>query len=306
MKSSAVFGLLKAFERAKQLWRSRNLSNSPNLRHNLRPLIKTATETLDTYKLHTFYSTMNFTLFSFNAGVLLSLMTSLKDTEESQWYSPPLQGVSIYPLRKPGVMPAETIVASPEDLETFLEQEEDGRLTVVKYHAEWYVIIVFELRAVGYLSPLLCANTFVLHHRCKSCARFNLHMGKIMSQTADLAHKSTGKLERKGQIRFASVEWGANTELSENEGVETLPTTRFYFDGKLVEEITGGTKNMPRVKEVVAYYTQKQQQRSSEEDLESTLNKGNALVVGLMQQTIPNPVVRIVSNTNNKKAWVGV
>jgi thioredoxin-like negative regulator of GroEL len=137
-----------------------------------------------------------------------------------------------------------------------------------------------------------------------------MHMEKIMTQTADLAHKSTGELDRKGQVRFASVEWGANTELSRKEGIETLPTTRFYFDGKLVEEITGGTKNIHRVKEVIAFYTQKQQERSSQEDLESTLNEGNALVVQLLKQassdSVKGPVARIASSTHSNKARAGM
>ena len=53
--------------------------------------------------------------------------------EDSEWYSPPP------PATKREGKPAETIVKSPQDLRDFLYGEEDGRLTVVKYHASWYV-----------------------------------------------------------------------------------------------------------------------------------------------------------------------
>jgi hypothetical protein len=117
---------------------------------------------------------LNVTLFSFN-GVLLSLVTlmgtseafvvhsvgqrafvsSLKDTAESEWYSPPAQ-VAVYPPRKPGVTRVETIVESPSDIETFLQEEEDGRLTIVKYHAEWYVSSSSSCELLDISSLLLC------------------------------------------------------------------------------------------------------------------------------------------------------
>lgn len=44
------------------------------------------------------------------------------------------------PLRQPGVLPSETVVESASDLESFLfDDQNDGRVTVVKYHASWYV-----------------------------------------------------------------------------------------------------------------------------------------------------------------------
>lgn len=65
------------------------------------------------------------------------LPTALQDTEESEWYSPPVK-VEPKPLRQPGVVPTELKVESPQDLLTFLN-EHDGRLSIVKYHASWYV-----------------------------------------------------------------------------------------------------------------------------------------------------------------------
>lgn len=80
-------------------------------------------------------------------------------------------------------------------------------------------------------------------------------MEKLVSQTADWVYKQTGELDRHGSVRYGSVEWNANSDLCEREDIETLPTTRFYRDGNLVHEVTGGTKNFPRVKELIAYHT---------------------------------------------------
>lgn len=84
-----------------------------------------------------------------------------------------------------------------------------------------------------------------------------------MAQQGDLIHKATGKLHRRGQVRFASIEFGANEALARSQGVETLPTTRFYVDGKLVNEVTGGTKNLPQVQDKVSYYVQKQMRQKN-------------------------------------------
>ena len=59
------------------------------------------------------------------------------DEEESEWYTPP-------PTPKPNKasgtdkqVPVETIVKSPEDLRSFLQDQEDKRLTIVTYHGAW-------------------------------------------------------------------------------------------------------------------------------------------------------------------------
>ena len=66
--------------------------------------------------------------------------TALFDTEENEWYSPPVQ-VDPTPLRPPGIeAAAETIIQSPEEFLSFLhgnDEKEEERLTIVKYHAEW-------------------------------------------------------------------------------------------------------------------------------------------------------------------------
>ena len=79
-----------------------------------------------------------------------------------------------------------------------------------------------------------------------------------MSQQADLIQKTTGKQHRRGQVRFASVEFSANESLCHEQGIATLPTTRFYKNGKLVGEVTGGIKNFPRIQDMVEYHVRNQ------------------------------------------------
>ena len=62
--------------------------------------------------------------------------SALSYTEESEWYSPPVK-VEPKALQMPGVVPAETTVESSEDFLNFLYDQDDGRLTVVKYTAVW-------------------------------------------------------------------------------------------------------------------------------------------------------------------------
>ncbi|GAX29492.1 hypothetical protein FisN_16Hh065 [Fistulifera solaris] len=180
--------------------------------------------------------------------------TPLFDTEDeaNEWYSPPMQSTPPTTIRPPvKTAPHESVITSALELEEFL-QSEDDRLTIVKYHASW----------------------------CKACARFNLRLDKIKSEHADVVNTVTGEILHPGDIRFASVEWGANEALCQAQGIEKLPTTRFYINGVLKKEITGGAKKFEQHKDAIQYYLQKQSKRQNirENDLEKTLNTGSALM----------------------------
>ncbi|GAX26236.1 hypothetical protein FisN_16Lh065 [Fistulifera solaris] len=188
--------------------------------------------------------------------------TLLFDTEDeaNEWYSPPIPSTTTttttttktihHPVK---TAPHESVITSAIDLEEFL-QDEDDRLTIVKYHASW----------------------------CKACARFNLRLDKIKSEHGDVVNTVTGDILHRGDIRFASVEWGANEELCQAQGIEKLPTTRFYINGILQKEITGGAKKFEQHKDAINYYLQKQQKRKAasdeEYDMEKTLNTGSAMI----------------------------
>ena len=100
--------------------------------------------------------------------------------------------------------------------------------------------------------------------RCKSCQRFNLHMDKLRQKHADLVHKSDPtNIHKRGQVRFGSIEFNHNEALCHNQNIETLPTTRFYVRGQLVAEVTGGTKNIGQIQDLLAYHVQRLRMQAS-------------------------------------------
>lgn len=65
-----------------------------------------------------------------------AFVTMRKDSEASEWYSPPID-VALTSTRKPGTLPLERTIDSIEDFDLFVRDEDDGRLTVIVYHASW-------------------------------------------------------------------------------------------------------------------------------------------------------------------------
>jgi hypothetical protein len=55
------------------------------------------------------------------------------EDEANEWYSPPPPTTIRHPVK---TAPHETVITSALELEEFL-QDEDDRLTIVKYHASW-------------------------------------------------------------------------------------------------------------------------------------------------------------------------
>ena len=116
-------------------------------------------------------------------------------------------------------------------------------------------------------------------------------MDKLMSQHADLVHNPSDTVRRRGQVRFGSVEWGANRDLCRSVGIETVPTTRIYVGGSLVEEITGGSKDFGRIQEMIEYLLQDDKSSQLEDDLELTLDRGTVLMSELLPTEDVVPVV---------------
>lgn len=148
-------------------------------------------------------------------------------------------------------------------------------------------------------SSWLTSLFFKIIIRCKSCARFALRLDKVKSEHSDVIDTTTGEVISQGDIRFASVEWGSNEELCQDEGIVKLPTTRFYVNGVLKKEITGGAKKFHEHKAAIEYYLQKQQKRNrqatSEDSLEKTLTNGNALIGQLLDKPLKKPLIDTTS-----------
>jgi hypothetical protein len=232
--------------------------------------------------------------------------------EESEWYSPPPAK-----CRSPtGTAAAEFVVESTEDFNSFVYDQDDGRLVIVKFHASWCVAF-----------PRLCASPdnwkasdtslcfallsyIIFSCRCKSCARFKLHIDKLRSEHADLINGS-GCIELPGAVRFASVEWTANSDLCRQLKITKLPTTRFYANTKLVHEFTVGAASFDQIKSATAFYLLKQQQQQSQADekaLKATLVKGDQLVAQVFleskqQQAEIEPLVQHISKDWTSRWW---
>lgn len=151
------------------------------------------------------------------------------------------------------------------------------------------------------LTDSFCLDYF----RCKSCARFALRLDKVKAEHADVIDSITGDVVTQGNIRFGSVEWGANEELCHAEGIEKLPTTRFYVNGVLQKEITGGAKKFQQHKDAIDYYLQKQQKRNRQANkktsFEKTLTSSNAMIGKLLDQPLKTPLIDTTSF-----AWEGM
>jgi len=102
-------------------------------------------------------------------------------------------------------------------------------------------------------------------------------MDETRTEHADLVD-SNGQTVRLGRIRFASVELTANEDVFSAEGITRLPTTRYYVQGELVKEVTGGVKKMQQHQDTIEYCLQKQ----AELNLSKTLDKGKLLMVSLL------------------------
>ena len=108
-----------------------------------------------------------------------------------------------------------------------------------------------------------------------------MHLNKLKAKYADLVDN-----KEKGKVRFASVEWGANTLLCQNQSVIKLPTTRLYYRGKLVKEFTKGAPEITRVQDAIKYYVSRQEKDMKQREFETTLVKGKELVSKVLAKPV--------------------
>jgi thiol-disulfide isomerase/thioredoxin len=107
---------------------------------------------------------------------------------------------------------AQPKITHVENLNDFLDfLAEDNRLCVVDFYASW----------------------------CKSCAKFGLKYKKFAEDYGDIVD-GNGNVLKKGQVRFAQVEYGQNRRLCRTYGIKKLPWVQIYKagvsgDSKIVE-----------------------------------------------------------------------
>lgn len=123
---------------------------------------------------------------------------SLRDTEESEWYSPPPK---LQPL--PPAPPSSRVKISQLGGEIDLQEffSEDERLCLVLFHASW----------------------------CKACQKVCQIYQKLAHLQGDAVDQ--GHVVRPGKIRLATLEWGAHTELCQSQGVTKVLRQGAKLDG---------------------------------------------------------------------------
>lgn len=105
-----------------------------------------------------------------------------------------------------------TTIESRDDLFDFLA--EDERLCVVKFYASW----------------------------CKSCAKFGIKYKQLARNHGDLFDDKGNEI-RKGNVRFAEIEYGKNVQLCKSFGIKKLPFVQIYkaTHGR-IDEFSAGPK----------------------------------------------------------------
>lgn len=95
-----------------------------------------------------------------------------------------------------------------------LDEDDQQGITAVTFHASW----------------------------CKYCQKFKLKWNrKVVRPLA-------------GEVKFASVEFGANKKLCQGMNVNKLPTVQFYSHGKLLSSFPCGPKGLPMVQNAMQRY----------------------------------------------------
>jgi thioredoxin-like negative regulator of GroEL len=159
----------------------------------------------------------------------------------SEWYTPPTPAPLQAKLPKHAV-PVVTHIDSPEAFQEYL-QAPDDRITVVSFHAMW----------------------------CKSCQKFGQLYDKLAKEQADWA--VDGNILETGAIRFASVEWGANTELCRSLEITRLPSVHYYHNGRKLAGFSAGPSKFQLVKDRLTYY---QSLAEDELEFEANIEQGGA------------------------------
>jgi thioredoxin-like negative regulator of GroEL len=141
--------------------------------------------------------------------------------EENEWYTPPPA-----PVQSTQIPTEITVVNSDEAWRTFLALDDD-RLCVISFHASW----------------------------CKSCQKFGLLYKSLAHKLGDKRDRKTQNIVERGSVRFASVEWGANTALCRSLGIKRLPTTQIYHAGTLLTSFACAPAKFQTLKDQIKYMT---------------------------------------------------
>eukprot|EP00547_Thalassionema_nitzschioides_P004847 CAMPEP_0194211742 /NCGR_PEP_ID=MMETSP0156-20130528/11075_1 /TAXON_ID=33649 /ORGANISM="Thalassionema nitzschioides, Strain L26-B" /LENGTH=222 /DNA_ID=CAMNT_0038939389 /DNA_START=198 /DNA_END=866 /DNA_ORIENTATION=+ len=88
-------------------------------------------------------------------------------------------------------------IESEDEYHKFLE--EDNRLCVIKFYASW----------------------------CKSCQKFGVKFRHLATQEGDVFN-SDNQLVQSGRVRFAEIEFGANTKLCRSLKIKRLPSVHIH------------------------------------------------------------------------------
>lgn len=104
------------------------------------------------------------------------------------------------------------------DYEEFLT--EDDRLCVVLFTASW----------------------------CKNCQAFKLkYKNKLARNSGDLIKLDSCEVIRRGNVRFAEVDFTDNKNLCEQKEIEKVPFVRIYREGHLLTKFDCGPSSFPQV-----------------------------------------------------------
>jgi thioredoxin-like negative regulator of GroEL len=163
----------------------------------------------------------------------------------SEWYTPPTPAPHQAKLPK-HAHPVVTHIDSQEAFQEYL-QAPDDRITVVSFHAAW----------------------------CKSCQKFGQLYQKLAKERADwVADDADGDILEAGAIRFASVEWGANTELCRSLEITRLPSVHYYQNGRKLAGFSAGPSKFQLVKDRLTYY---QSLAKAELEFEANIEQGGSI-----------------------------
>jgi thioredoxin-like negative regulator of GroEL len=179
------------------------------------------------------------------ASVAASLTKPLQMSgTASEWYTPPTPAPHQAKLPKHAI-PVVTHIDSQEAFQEYL-QAPDDRITIVSFHAAW----------------------------CKSCQKFGQLYQKLAKERGDwVADDADDVLLEAGEIRFASVEWGANTELCRSLEITRLPSVHYYQNGRKLAGFSAGPSKFQLVKDRLTYY---QSLAKAELEFEANIEQGGA------------------------------
>lgn len=140
--------------------------------------------------------------------------------------------------------------------------------------------------------PTVYSHTLILHtlfyrfHAswCKSCQAFGVKFRKLGLEHADVLDER-GELVQSGNVRLASIEFGANTALCRALGIKRLPYIHIYKSpvGRITDFSCGPSK-FPMLEEKLAtYLSMSVQELKFEKEMDKGAELGDVIVSELQQ-----------------------